>query len=121
MHTTRTGLTHRGVFFPDRERVRKQSFRLKGTPFSISEQFPKEVLETRHKLVPIMKKAREDKKGVYITVDTLFSTAESTSMTIRTPVRMCSSLYSGTMKALLYQCVLPVSLLIFYLNITLSV
>ena len=60
------------AFFPDRERVRKKSFRLKGTPFGISEQFPKEVLETRGKLVPIMKKVREDQKELYMTVDTLF-------------------------------------------------
>ena len=50
------------AFFPDR--VRKQSFRLKGTPFGISVQFPKEVLASAD--------YREDKNEFYMTVDTLF-------------------------------------------------
>jgi hypothetical protein len=60
------------AFYPDKERVRKSAKNLKGKPYGIAEQFPKEVMETRRKLFPIMKKAREDGKEAYLSVDKLF-------------------------------------------------
>lgn len=60
------------AFFPDRERVRKAASNLRGKPFGISEQFPREIMETRRKLVPIMKKARDDGKEAILKVDKLY-------------------------------------------------
>ena len=58
--------------FKDREFVRKQWKSLEGTPFYISEQFPREVIEKRQKLVPKMKQARKDGKRAWIAYDTLY-------------------------------------------------
>ena len=41
-------------------------------PVGISEQFHKEMMETRRKLLPIMKRARDEKKDFYMTVNKLF-------------------------------------------------
>ncbi len=60
------------AYYPDREQVRKASKELKGTPYGISEQYPREVMETRQKLIPIMKKVREENKEAYLRVDKLF-------------------------------------------------
>ena len=49
--------------FPERERVRKSSKKLKGSHFGISEQFPKESVEARRKLIPELKKARAGNKA----------------------------------------------------------
>ena len=57
------------VMFADRERVRKSSKKLKGSPFGIFEQFPKEIVEARRKLIPELKKARVENKEAYINVD----------------------------------------------------
>ena len=43
--------------FADRERVRKSAGKLKNTSYGISQQFPKEIMDKRRKLVPIMKDA----------------------------------------------------------------
>ncbi|XP_062598989.1 protein unc-13 homolog C-like [Saccostrea cucullata] len=48
--------------FPQRELIRKNAFKLKGTHLSIGEQFPKEIQERRKGLYPIYKKAKEDEK-----------------------------------------------------------
>ncbi|XP_052818029.1 uncharacterized protein LOC128244052 [Mya arenaria] len=58
--------------FPDREKVRRAAKELKGTIYGISEQFPREVVEQRRKLIPIMLQARKDGKEAYIKVDKLF-------------------------------------------------
>ena len=58
--------------FKDREIVRRQCRHLKGTNFFVSEQYPKEVADTRRKLVPQMKQAREDGKQAWIIYDTLY-------------------------------------------------
>ena len=46
------------AYYPDRELVRKSAGKLKDTDFGISQQFPKDIMDTRKKLVPIMKEAR---------------------------------------------------------------
>ncbi|XP_060551565.1 uncharacterized protein LOC132713112 [Ruditapes philippinarum] len=60
------------AYFPDRERVRASAKTLSGTQFGVAEQFPREIMETRRKLVPIMKKARDEGKEAYIKVDKLY-------------------------------------------------
>jgi hypothetical protein len=60
------------AYYPDRERVRKESKQLKGTPFGISEQYPKEVMDVRRRLIPIMKKARAEGKEAFLKIDKLY-------------------------------------------------
>ncbi|XP_060597999.1 uncharacterized protein LOC132751777 [Ruditapes philippinarum] len=58
--------------FHDREKVRRAAKELKGSNFGISEQFPKEIVEQRRKLIPIMLQARKDGKEAYLKVDKLY-------------------------------------------------
>ena len=60
------------AFYPDRERVRAAAKNLEGTDFSIGQQFPKEIQERRRRLVPLMKKAKNEGKQAYISVDKLY-------------------------------------------------
>ena len=55
----------------DSKKVRRAAKALKGTTYGISEQFPKEVVEQRRKLVPIMLQARKDGKEAYLRMDKL--------------------------------------------------
>ncbi|KAH3812603.1 hypothetical protein DPMN_141039 [Dreissena polymorpha] len=48
------------------QRVRKAAKNLKGTPYGISEQCRKEVMGTRQKPIPIMKKAKEQNKEAFL-------------------------------------------------------
>lgn len=70
------GKTHNIVakfsFFKDREFVRKEWKQLKGTQYSVFEQYPPEVIEKRRKLVPKMKIARQQGKSSWIAYDTLY-------------------------------------------------
>ena len=56
----------------DKEFVRKQWKTLKGTPFYVSEQFPREVVEQRKRLVPKLRAARQEGKQAWIAYDTLY-------------------------------------------------
>ena len=60
------------AYSPDHEKVRKNANKLRGKDQGISQQFPKEIMDTRKKLVPIMKAARDDGKDAYISVDKLY-------------------------------------------------
>ncbi|XP_052762065.1 uncharacterized protein LOC128204704 [Mya arenaria] len=60
------------AFYPDRERVRQAARQVKDDSIGVSEQFPREIMDKRRKLVPIMLKAREDGKEAYIRVDKLY-------------------------------------------------
>ncbi|XP_053396035.1 uncharacterized protein LOC128556130 [Mercenaria mercenaria] len=60
------------AYFPDRERVKMAAKALAGTPYGVGEQFPKEIVDTRKRLVPIMKKARDEGKDAFIKVDKLY-------------------------------------------------
>ena len=62
--------------FEDREMIRSVSNRLKNTNYGISPQYPKEVLERRKKLVPIMLKERKKNKKAYIAGDKLYVNGE---------------------------------------------
>lgn len=61
----------RFLCFPDRMTIWKARTKLKGTSFSISEDFPPEILARRKVLYPIMKAARKDQKKAYMNGDTL--------------------------------------------------
>ena len=58
--------------YQDREFICKSAYLFKGTRFGIAEQFPKEIAETRRKLYPIMKKAKEDGSAIKLIKDELF-------------------------------------------------
>ena len=60
------------AYYPDREKVRRNANKLQGKPQGISQQFPKEIMDRRKKLVPIMKEAREKGQDAYISVDKLY-------------------------------------------------
>ncbi|XP_062609263.1 protein unc-13 homolog C-like [Saccostrea cucullata] len=62
--------------FPQRELIRKNAFKLKGTHLSIGEQFPKEIQERRKGLYPIYKKAKEDEKKASLVKDKLYIDGE---------------------------------------------
>ena len=64
--------SQKSAFFPDREKIRKSAGLLKNINFGISQQFQKEIMDTRKKLVPIMKAARGNGQDVYIVVDKLY-------------------------------------------------
>ena len=54
------------AFYPDREHVRAATKNLQGTDYSIGQQFPKEIQEKRRHLVPLMKKAKNEGKGIHL-------------------------------------------------------
>ena len=58
--------------YQDKEYIRKSAYLLKGTKVGIADQFPKEIAETRKKLYPILKKAKEDGRAVKLIKDKLF-------------------------------------------------
>ena len=59
------------MYYPDRERVRLSADKL-ARPLGISQQFPQEVVETRRRLLPIMKGAKRNGKEAYLSVDKLY-------------------------------------------------
>ena len=59
------------AFYPARESVREAAKNLEVTSHSIGQQFLKEIQDRRRRLVPIMKKAKEEGKQAYISVDQL--------------------------------------------------
>lgn len=48
--------------FPEREMVMRNAFKLKGTAQAIMEDFPKEIIEARRKLIPMLKDAKRQGK-----------------------------------------------------------
>ena len=43
--------------FNDRENVRQSAYKLKGSPFGLSEQYPPDILAKRKQLIPILKES----------------------------------------------------------------
>ena len=82
------------AYYPDRERVRKSAGKLKNTSYCISQQFPKEIMDKRRKLVPIMKDARAKGKDAYIAVETRCCTKNREART-RGPMRVIYDSYHG--------------------------
>ena len=60
------------TLFKEREVVRRAAFKLKGTNFGISEQFPEEIEEVRRGLYPIMRNLRRDGKRGHLVRDKLY-------------------------------------------------
>ncbi|VDI54069.1 Hypothetical predicted protein, partial [Mytilus galloprovincialis] len=56
----------------DREKVRRSAYRLKGTPFSLSEQYPSDILAKRKRLIPILKEARSQNVKAVLLKDKLY-------------------------------------------------
>ena len=52
--------------------VRSCAKNLDGSPYAVSQQFPKEVLEKSRSLIPTLKSLRDQGKRAYISVDKLF-------------------------------------------------
>ena len=59
-------------FYPDRETVRKAARNLAGTQYSVSQQFPKEVMARRKGLIPTLKSLKDQGRRAYISVDKLY-------------------------------------------------
>ena len=53
-------------------KVRKSAPNLKDTHYGVSPQYPKEILEKRRKLVPLMKAAKSRNQKAYISWDKLY-------------------------------------------------
>ena len=60
------------TYYPDRQKVRKAAKNLKGTEFGISEQYPREIMEKRKQLIPVMKAARANGKEAHLMLDKLY-------------------------------------------------
>ena len=60
------------IFFPDREKIRRNARKLKGTRIGISEQFPEEIEKVRQKLYPEMRRAKAEKQRVRLVRDKRF-------------------------------------------------
>ena len=60
----------------DRAIVKNSSSRLKDTKYGISPHYPREIVERRKKLVPIMIRERKKKKKAFIVGDKLFVDGE---------------------------------------------
>ncbi|XP_028519031.1 protein unc-13 homolog C-like [Exaiptasia diaphana] len=58
--------------YQDREEVRRNAYKLKGSKVGIAEQFPKEIAEKRKELYPIYKKAKSEGKKARMIKDQLY-------------------------------------------------
>nr|XP_022297117.1 uncharacterized protein LOC111106652 [Crassostrea virginica] len=58
--------------FKERERVRLSAHKTRNRGFAIREQFPREIVEKRKSLLPIMKRALDNKKRAVLKVDKLY-------------------------------------------------
>lgn len=59
-------------FYQEREIVRKAAKNLEGSQYSISQQYPKEIMERRRALVPTLKRLKAEGKRANISVDKLY-------------------------------------------------
>ncbi|CAB4011268.1 Hypothetical predicted protein [Paramuricea clavata] len=59
-------------FFPDREKIRFNAKKLRGTKIGISEQFPEEIEKVRQTLYPEMRRAKAAKQRVRLVRDKLY-------------------------------------------------
>ena len=63
----------------DREKVRKLKDKLKHSDVFIHELYPKEVVEQRKRLIPLMLRARQDGKEAWISYNKLYVNREIVS------------------------------------------
>ena len=66
--------------FKEREAIRKQGSRLRGTEYFINEQFPREIVDRRKKLIPRMMAARREGKRAWVSYDTLYIDGKQTKI-----------------------------------------
>ena len=59
--------------FKDKENIKKAGFKLKGTPFGISDQFPKEINDRRTILRKIEKEEKTKGRPAFLAVDRLYT------------------------------------------------
>lgn len=59
-------------YFKDKEYIKHRAFKLRGSRFGISDQYPMEIRERRKQLLPILKEAKEQGKRANLVVDKLF-------------------------------------------------
>lgn len=58
--------------YKHKELVKSKGKELKGTPYGLNDQFPKEIQERRRALLPIMKQLRQEGKRATLSVDKLY-------------------------------------------------
>ena len=69
------------TLFKDREFVKRHRANLKGTNYSVYEQFPREINERRKSLIPRMKDARSKNQRAWISYDKLYINGKEVSAT----------------------------------------
>lgn len=60
----------------ERDTVQKSSFKLKGTSYGIAQQYPKEIVDRRKRLVPVMTRAKQEDKTAFMRYDKLIIDGE---------------------------------------------
>lgn len=68
----RPPIVARFLYHKDLEFVLKNAYKLKGKPFGIKEQFPREIEERRRFLYPVVKKAKQENRQVALVRDKLY-------------------------------------------------
>lgn len=58
--------------YNDREDIRRNAYKLKGTKIGIAEQFPKEIAEKRKALYPVFRQVRAEGRKAKLVKDQLF-------------------------------------------------
>lgn len=58
--------------FSEKETVKKASFNLRGSGFSISDQYPKEIADKRRQLLPILKREKDKGNTIRLVFDKLY-------------------------------------------------
>ena len=60
--------------YKQKEAIKKESYKLKGTKFGLGDQYPKEIVSRRAILRPIEKQERSEGRPAYLSVDKLYTT-----------------------------------------------
>ena len=66
-------IVSRFLRFKDKETIKKSSFKLKGSPFGLSDQYPKEINERRTLLRAVEKHEKSQGRPAFLQVDKLFT------------------------------------------------
>lgn len=82
--------------FTQREEVRKNTKKLEKTGYGIGQQFPKEIQERRKVLVPVLKRAKENNKKVFMVRDKLYIEGQLYTGDNQTPTKQKSMVENNT-------------------------
>jgi hypothetical protein len=66
----------RFIYYNDLQFVLKNAYRLRGSQFGISEQFPTEIVARRQKFYPKMREAKQQRREVVLVRDRLYIDGE---------------------------------------------